>query len=244
MYSIKIKETFHAIIESEEDLECNIQNSIAEQRQRLNELCLELFMKPSELKMKQPKSILEEDEILSAQLKHLEEEKHKRLDEFNKLVIVENKYSKRLCIDPVEKRKTVPSQKMLNDLDGRIKELTRLCQERSQEMAQLKEEITQFSEDLDLSRSDSFAELIIMESIEDMPLGDEDLVRTREFRDELRVKDVKITDEIRLLRVKIRELWLKLNISNECINEEVMGNECEGKLFSRSIFCLIVFDRI
>jgi len=173
----KIKETFHDIIESEEDLETQILTSIEEQRQAINELCIEMSIKPSELKLKKAKSVLEEDDILRAELKSLEAEKFKRLDEYNKLVIIENRFSQKLCIDPYEKRTTVPSQKMLNDLSSRIEELQELCQQRREEMAVMKEEIMRFSEDLELSRSDSFAELLIMESIDDVPLGDEDLKR-------------------------------------------------------------------
>ena len=150
-------------------MEGNILQSIEEQRLLINELCLELSLKPSELKLKKANSILEEDDILRAELKNLESEKKKRLDEYNKLVIV--------CIDPVEKRNTVPSQRLLNDLSARITELTQLCKERKEEMSALKEEIIQLNEDLELSRSDSFTEMIVMESIDEIPLGEADLIR-------------------------------------------------------------------
>jgi len=154
-------------------LEGNILQSIEEQRLLINELCLELSLKPSELKLKKANSILEEDDILRAELKNLESEKKKRLDEYNKLVIVENEFATKLCIDPVEKRNTVPSQRLLNDLSARITELTQLCKERKEEM----EEIIQLNEDLELSRSDSFTEMIVMESIDEIPLGEADLIR-------------------------------------------------------------------
>jgi hypothetical protein len=158
-------------------LEGNILQSIEEQRLLINELCLELSLKPSELKLKKANSILEEDDILRAELKNLESEKKKRLDEYNKLVIVENEFATKLCIDPVEKRNTVPSQRLLNDLSARITELTQLCKERKEEMSALKEEIIQLNEDLELSRSDSFTEMIVMESIDEIPLGEADLIR-------------------------------------------------------------------
>lgn len=221
----KLIETFHDIIDSEEDLESNILASIDEQKTLINKLCLELSIKPSELKLKKAKSVLEEDDILRSELKNLEAEKHKRLDEYNKLVIIENEFSQKLCVDPVEKRDTVPSQKMLNELSERITELTELCKARTEEMTALKEEIIQLSNDLELSRSDSFAELIIMESIDDMPLGSDDIKRTQDFRDELKHKDNLIISEIKSLRLKIRELWSKLNIDNESLRDMVMVDE-------------------
>ncbi len=51
------------------------------------------------------------------------------------------------------------------------------------------------------------------------------IIGTQEFRDELRQKDTVMTNEIRSLRLKIRELWTKLSIGNESINELVMGND-------------------
>lgn len=221
----KLIDTFQEIIESEEELEGNILQSIEDQRLQINELCLELSLKPSELKLKKAKSMLEEDDILRAELRNLEAEKHKRLDEYNKLVIVENEFSSKLCIDPVEKRNTVPSQKMLNDLSARITELTQLCKKRKEEMSSLKEEIINLNEDLEMSRSDSFAEMIVMESIDEIPLGEDDLKRTREFRDDLRHKDNMMVNEIGSLRSKIRELWKKLNIGNEALNDMVMSDE-------------------
>ena len=107
-------------------MESNILASIDEQKTLINKLCLELSIKPSELKLKKAKSVLEEDDILRSELKNLEAEKHKRLDEYNKLVIIENEFSQKLCVNPVEKRDTVPSQKMLNELSERITELTEL----------------------------------------------------------------------------------------------------------------------
>ncbi len=163
------------MIGGEEDLEQRILINIDEQRQMINELCIEMSIKPSELKLKKANSILEEDDTLRTELKRLEAEKFKRLDEYNKMVLVENKFSKKLCIDPYEKRTTVPSQKLLNELSSRIEELQEICKQRRKEMTIMKEEIQRFSEDLDVSRSDSFVELLIMESIDDMPLGDDDL---------------------------------------------------------------------
>lgn len=218
-------QTFHDIIDSEEDLESEILRSIEEQKLLLNDLCIELSIKPSELKLKKAKSVLEEDDILRAELKNLEAEKHKRLSEYNELVIVENKFSKKLCLDSYEKRQTVPSQKQLNELGDRINELTELFKQRKEEMEHLKNEIIELNDDLEMSRSDSFAELIIMESIDDVPLGSNDLKRTKEFRDELRHKNNLIVGEIKTLQVKIRELWAKLGLNNESLHEMVMSDE-------------------
>ena len=99
----------------------------------INELCIEMSIKPSELKFKKAKSVLEEDEILRAELKNLEAEKKKRLEEYNKLVIVENKFSQKLRIVPCEIRTTVPSQKMLNELSSRIDELQELSRQERQQ---------------------------------------------------------------------------------------------------------------
>ena len=156
--------------------------SIEEHKQLITELCIEMSITRSELKLRKPKSMLDEDEILRAECNSLEAEKHKRLDEYNKQVVVENELSRKLRIDPVEKRQTVPSQKMLNELSSRICAFKKLVEERTRAMATMKEDIVKLSEDLELSRSDSFAELIIMEPIDEMPLGEDDLKREYSFR--------------------------------------------------------------
>lgn len=199
-------ETFHGIIESEEDLEQKILDSIEEQRLLINELCLELSIKPSELKLKKARSVLEEDEILRIELKNLQSEKKKRMDEYNKLVNKENELCQKLALEPTERRLTVPSEQQLSYLSNRIKELSDLRDQRTQEMLKLKQEIVELTEDLEVSRSDSFIEMIVMESADVMPLGEADLKRSKEYRDELKQKNVSIVNEIRTLRVKIREL--------------------------------------
>ena len=86
--------------------------SIEEHKQLITELCFEMSITRSELKFVKAKSMLDEDEILRAECKRLRDEKHKLLDSYNKQVIVENELSRKLRINPTEKRQTVPSQKM------------------------------------------------------------------------------------------------------------------------------------
>ena len=99
-------------------------------------------------------------------------------------------------------------------LKARIKDLEKLLRQRIEEMSALKEEIVSLSEDLDMSGSDSFAEIILFESVDVMSLGEADLNRAVEFRDGLVKKNNEVMDEIRSLRVKIKELWSKLKCEN------------------------------
>ena len=81
-------------------------------------------------------------------------------------------------------------------------------------MQTYKDEIVQLFHDLDMSQSDSFSELIIYESIDDLPLSEDDLERAKDLLDQLKVKDKKITEQIHSAKYKIKQLWSKLGFNN------------------------------
>lgn len=213
------------LVEGEEDLENEILSRIEEHKYLIGSLCAELSIKTSDLKINKFNSVLEEEDTLRTELVNLEKEKHKRLDEYNKQVIIVNELSVKLCVAPVEERILVPSQKLLNELSERIIELTELTKERKNEMTSLKNEIVQLNLDLDMPTNGEFSDMIMAETIEKIPLGADDLKQARELRDELKHKDNLMINEINTLRVKIRELWSKLGIGNESIHDLVMSDQ-------------------
>jgi hypothetical protein len=215
----KLMETYQGIIANEQDLEDQILETIEEQKEKLEMLCIELKLKHDEVlkqaNLKSTKlSVLEEDELLRNEIKRLEAEKSKRLEEYHALATSEAKLCDKLVVKKTEKRVGIPSDPELVALKGRIKDLEKLLRQRIEDMGALKEEIMKLSDDLDMSGSDSFAEIVLFESVDVMSLGEADLHRAVEFRDGLVKKNNEVMDEIRSLRVKIKELWSKLKCEN------------------------------
>lgn len=92
-------------------------------------------------------------------------------------------------------------------------------------MEKYKNDIVALLYDLDMSQSDSFSELIIYESIEELPLSETDLERAKSLRDELKIKDEKLIDQIKSLKYKIKQLWTKLCFNNPELVEIVESND-------------------
>ena len=164
----KLMETYQGIIANEQDLEDQILETIEEQKEKLEMLCIELKLKHDEVlkqaNLKSTKlSVLEEDELLRNEIKRLEAEKSKRLEEYHALATSEAKLCDKLVVKKSEKRVGIPSDPELVALKARIKDLEKLLRQRIEDMGALKEEIVSLSEDLDMSGSDSFAEIILFE---------------------------------------------------------------------------------
>ena len=87
--------------------------SIDDSNMLINELCLELSLKRSDLKLRKPKSILDEDELLTSEVKRLGIEKKKRMDDYHKLLAKEHELCDKLSVSPTEKRLIVPSESQL-----------------------------------------------------------------------------------------------------------------------------------
>jgi hypothetical protein len=212
-----LHDTVGGVMESEQDLEENILESIEQNKLQIKEMCIELHLKYDDLKVfnqTQKLTILEEDELLRVEHKRLQEQKKKRLDQFKQLSKIEGELCSKLGMKKLDIRSIVPTEQELNNLDKHIKELEKVYQERRSQMEDLKEEIVHLSEDIDMSRSDSFAELILFESVDALSLSEQDINRALTFRDDLKRKDNETLNEIRSLRAKIMELWSKLEIEN------------------------------
>jgi hypothetical protein len=119
-------------------------------------------------------------------------------------------------------------------------------------MQNLKEEIRQLFNDLDMSQEDSFSELIIVESIDDLPLSENDLKRAKDLLDSLRVKDEKLTEQVKSFKYKIKQLWSKLSISNanlieivenDDINEDIKDMN-KAELIIMVSLCFFMFSKI
>jgi protein regulator of cytokinesis 1 len=150
--------------------------------------------------------------VLRKEYKRLLAEKKKRVDEYKSLLTQEHSLCEKLVVKHTEHRLHVPSDAEIQALVKRVEDLGRLYDERKSEMYTLKREIVALSDDLEISQSDSFAEQLIFEKIEDLAMGEADLRRAREFRDGLVHKNNEILDQIRSLRTRIKDLWTKLNI--------------------------------
>ena len=212
-----LHDTVSGVMESEQDLEEKILESIEQNKLQIKEMCIELHLKYDELKVfnqKQKLTILEEDELLRVEHKKLQEQKKKRLDQFKQLSKIENELCSKLGMRKLDIRSIVPTEQELNNLDRHIKDLDKVYNERKSQMEKLKEEIHQLSQDIEVTRSDSFAELILYEQVEQLSLSEEDINRALEFRDDLKRIENETLNEIRSLRLKIIELWSKLEIEN------------------------------
>lgn len=102
-------------------------------------------------------------------------------------------------------------------------------------MNKLQEEISTMNVDLEMSSGDSFVEIILFESVDEISLGEKDLKRAVELRDDLKRKHSDLMEKIKSLRVKIKELWTKLNIENVELRKLVNGNE-DVKSSKKSIY--------
>jgi protein regulator of cytokinesis 1 len=221
------------IIESEEELEEKIIHSIEQQLATIKEHCFELQIRFDDLKQLKTLSemtIIDQDELLRKEAKNLHEEKKKRMNEYRKLIQNENELCEKLRMKKSDMKSHVPSESEIKSLETRIHDLQEFYEERKREMHALKDEIVQLSNELETSRSDSFAEMIIYESLDDLKMGEEDLRRAIEFRDDLKRRNVEIVDQIKHYRSKIKELWSKLNL------EPSSGIESEPEMLKQMVY--------
>lgn len=113
--------------------------------------------------------------------------------------------------------------------------------ERKLQMSKYKDEIMKLFHDLDMSQSDSFSELIIVESIDELPLSEDDLIKAKELRDQLKIKDEKLTEQIKSIKYKIKQLWSKLSINNESLVNLVESNHNAESMNKAQIIALVRF---
>jgi hypothetical protein len=223
-------------LDAENDLEDDILRSIDEQHADIKDICMEMHLKYEELpaikqiKQQMP-SILLQDEMLRNELKRLSEHKNKRLEALKKLTKAEAELCSKLGLKKSEIRSIVPSEAELNSLDKRIKDLDMLLGERKQKMQKIKDEVTELSQDLDVSGSDSFAEIILFESIDEMQLSEAELSRAGEFREHLRAKNLQVVSDIKDFRIKICELWAKLDIENLNLKPILLGTRDQNGIY-------------
>lgn len=161
--------------------------------------------------------MIDQEELLREETRRLGAEKKRRLEDYKRLATTEANLCEKLGEKKTVLRANVPSETDINNLKKRCTELEEVYHKRKAEMNTLKETIISLTNDLEVSRSDSFAELIVFESIDELPLSEKDLVKAAEFCDELERKNRDALEQIRSLRNRIKELWTKLNIENSAI---------------------------
>ena len=224
-----LKDTYEGIISGEQELEREIAEGIETKRQKIKLLALELRAEYDDSKFGKNLSKLDEDEVLKKELHRLEAEKTRRIDDYKKLAVIEKEF----C-DKLDLKRTilthVPSEFEMINLRNRIKELEKTCAERKKEIAKIKENIESFCEELDLSHSDSFTEMVLFESIDIVPLSDEHMKRAHEVLDGMKTRDKELSVEIKNLRSKIIELWTKLSIENPEMRELVIDKNSKSVL--------------
>ena len=215
------------MIYEEEKLEQDIEKSIEEKREKLKLICIDLAVKFElfESKLSKCKTMLEEEETLRTELQKLKSEKDKRMESFRLLSDKETKLCEKLSVRRTEIRAAIPSERDLAQMAVRIRELEMIYDKSKKEMNELQEEIRQFSNNLDVSHSDSFTETLIMEPVEELCLSERDLERARQLRDELKKRDDELSAEIRSLRVRVKELWFKLGIENQELRQAVSSDD-------------------
>ena len=206
------------ILENEEVLEDKIEENIDVLHKKIKDICFKLHIKYDELKLIKNidnLSLLQQEEAFKIEYKKLEKEVNKRVEEYEHLLRNEAQFCDKLRVKKTEFTKgSIPSEHDITSLQKRIDELEKLVQTRKREMIQLQQEITDLNQELDTSRSDSFVEAIIFESVDNLTLSDEDMRKAIELRDELKRKREILNENIRSLRSKIFELWTKLSIEN------------------------------
>lgn len=217
------------VLDNEEILEGKIEENIDDYNKKIKEICFKLHIKYDELKLIKnvdSLTLLEQEEAFKQEYKKLEKEVKKRLDEYEALLDTECKHCEKLVIKKTEYTKgSIPSEHDIVALKKRIDDFEKLIQTRKREMTQLQVEIGNLNQELDLSRSDSFVENIIFESVDNITLSDKDMRRAIELRDELKKKREILNENIRSLRVKITELWTKLSIENQDVRHLLSDNK-------------------
>lgn len=220
----RLIDTMNTVIAGEEDLEDSIKERVKENRAQMRALCFELALKHDD-KFAKGLTMLDEEKTLRERVRILHTEKKKRLDEFKVLAVHEKAMCDRLKLKETELKTNVPTETEIEKLRQRNTDLETLINDRQVEMSRLKNRIHQLFQDLDMSNEDSFAEAIIGESEEDLPLSEGDIARAKQLLEKLRVKDEHLNERIRDLRAKIRSLWSKLAIGNEAIAEYVTWDD-------------------
>ena len=196
-------------------METEIIASIEAKTKKAKKISLELGTKFDDIKFSKLPTILLKDEWIKKETSKLEAERERRLKDLSELSNIEKKLCQRLKLKTTDLMKSVPSMEDLVLLNARIKDLEALAEKRMIEMNRLCEEISKLYQDLpNVSHNDSFVEGIIFDSTEELPLSEEDIKRAHEVSEYLRKKDVLLTNEIKSNRLKIKELWQKLNIEN------------------------------
>lgn len=239
----RIQDTSKGLVCNEEELEQNILASIDNCKLQIKEMCNQLHLKYDELIKplitKKNLSMLEEEELLRSENKKLQEKKKKRMDQLKVFTKTEAELCEKLVLKKTHITSVVPTEQELQSLEKRIKELEQLLKQRMATMNGLKEEIMQLAQDLETSRQDSFAEIILYESVDAMTLGELDIEKAIEYRDALHRKDQEIVKEIETLRVKILELWKKLEIDNFNL-KSLITDSVENMIKSNSKITLVV----
>lgn len=227
------------ILENEEELESKIRENIEDYHKKIRDICFKLHIRYDDLKLLKnidTLNLLEKEEAYKTEYKKLEKEVKKRLDEHEILLNEEGKFCEKLSLDKTEHTPgNIPSEVDLNNLKKRITELEKLFETRKRQMIQLQIEITELNQELETSRSDSFVEAIIFESVDNLNLGEQDMEKAIELRDQLKHKKVVLNDKIRLLRGKIMELWSKLNIDNTDVLDILSDNEQSKQMSKREL---------
>ena len=113
-------------MESEEDLEETIDQNIKEHRASVRTMCHELCLKYDEKWSCDGHSMLDDEKKLREKVKQLQEEKKRRLDEYNILSTQEHELCVILKGKQIEIKSTVPTESEMDALRQHIKELGKI----------------------------------------------------------------------------------------------------------------------
>lgn len=230
----KLLETCQDIYDAEEELEEKICESIKTNRFTIRNLCIDLNLKYDDDYAK-GKTMLEEDKMLSDLKKQYQSIKTERLEHLKELVYKEHQLCEQLKTRETIIKSKVPSDTELDGLKSRIKELEELLIKRKKEMEKYKHEAMRLCDELE---SDSINDNIIYLSVDELPLGEDDLHDAKQLVLCLQAKLDKIHETIRSLKFKIRQLWTKLDINNVELAEMVNDNSIPEGSKSDLLMCL------
>uniref|UniRef100_A0A8C5M643 Protein regulator of cytokinesis 1 n=1 Tax=Leptobrachium leishanense TaxID=445787 RepID=A0A8C5M643_9ANUR len=203
-----------SMIDEEESLKNRLLKSIDVCRKELNGLCLELHLPPFE--EEEDSTILQIEKDLRTRVEVMLKQKKERIQELKVLREQEHDLCDILCAAPFSADyRHVPSLEELDQFRRRLSELSAEKERRAKEFLNTKRQIVLCMEELDHMPETSFERDAVCEEEDAFCLSKENLAALHEllFRlEEQKTKNQQLCDE---LRIKINELWERLNVPTE-----------------------------
>ncbi|KAM9494331.1 protein regulator of cytokinesis 1b [Clarias gariepinus] len=209
-----IKSLLDMMISEEESLRKRLMTSIETCRKELDKVCMELKLPPYQ--EERGNTVLQQEKDIRTCLEVKLKEKGQRMQMLKSLIEEDQDLCDILCLEPFSiSASAVPSLEELQSFRQHIAQLTAEKEQRHNKFVELKKKIILCMDDLDQLPETSFEKDIVCEEEDAFCLSKDNIDSLKVLLHQLECRKAENERMCETYREKIRELWDRLNISQE-----------------------------